>query len=156
MTFSIINKDTKKSLCTISIKVNVKRVCRPERFNVTAKSSKKKFVTTFANTSRYYWKKTRTKSISCLIMYINCHLSKGPVNWPGITPCWSQCGGNRQSPVNIRRADATYSNIGSFTFNIGVQQDFQVSTFSNGNSNNWYHWVGKKRKIVKIKISWNQ
>lgn len=86
--------------------------------------------------SLLFLKKNRIKSISCLIMYINCHLSKGPVNWPGITPCWSQCGGNRQSPVNIRRADATYSNIGSFTFNIGVQQDFQVSTFSNGNSNN--------------------
>lgn len=56
----------------------------------------------------------------------------GPVNWSDITPCWSQCGGNRQSPVNIRRADATFSNIGSFTFNIGVQQAFQVSTFSKG------------------------
>lgn len=131
------------------------------------KSSKKKLVArtlSFWHNARHLQtllviilKKTRIKSISCLIMYINCHLSKGPVNWPGITPCWSQCGGNRQSPVNIRRADATYSNIGSFTFNIGVQQDFQVSTFSNGNSNNWYHWVEKNpQKIVKIKISWNQ
>lgn len=131
------------------------------------KSSKKKLVArtlSFWHNARHLQtllviilKKNRIKSISCLIMYINCHLSKGPVNWPGITPCWSQCGGNRQSPVNIRRADATYSNMGSFTFNIGVQQDFQVSTFSNGNSNNWYHWVEKKpQKIVKIKISWNQ
>lgn len=156
MTFSIINKDTKNSLCTISIKVNVKREFVVLKGSMSRLRALYRKLLPHLQTLLVIIKKTRTKPISCLIMYINCHLSKGPVNWPGITPCWSQCGGNRQSPVNIRRADATYSNIGSFTFNIGVQQDFQVSTFSNGNSNNWYHWVGKKQKIVQIKISWNQ
>lgn len=156
MTFSIINKDTKKSLCTISVEVNVKREFVVLKGSMSRLRALKRNLLPHLQTLLVIIEKNRTKSISCLIMYINCHLSKGPVNWPGITPCWSQCGGNRQSPVNIRRADATYSNIGSFTFNIGVQQDFQFSTFSNGNSNNWYHWVGKKQKIVKIKISWNQ
>nr|XP_022290498.1 N66 matrix protein-like [Crassostrea virginica] len=57
----------------------------------------------------------------------------GPASWPDITPCWSTCSGSRQSPVNIRRNDATSrTSLGVFSFNIGPQQPFQVSTTIDG------------------------
>uniref|UniRef100_A0A8W8IPU6 carbonic anhydrase n=1 Tax=Magallana gigas TaxID=29159 RepID=A0A8W8IPU6_MAGGI len=61
----------------------------------------------------------------------------GPVKWSGITSCWSTCNGNRQSPINIRRADATYSDIGSLTFNIDLQKAFQVSSSNSGFKTNF-------------------
>lgn len=53
---------------------------------------------------------------------------KGPKNWSHATPCWFRCAGKRQSPINMRRADATYSDIGSFQFDISDEEEFQAVT----------------------------
>ncbi|XP_062594030.1 nacrein-like protein F [Saccostrea cucullata] len=56
-----------------------------------------------------------------------------PSSWAAITPCWSTCNGQRQSPVNIIRNQAVFqSNLQSFSFNIGVQDRFMVSTHIKG------------------------
>lgn len=62
-------------------------------------------------------------------LYITCKF-KGPKNWSHVTPCWFRCAGKRQSPINIRRADATYSILVPFnsTYLTGKNSKSQAVT----------------------------
>ncbi|XP_061194336.1 nacrein-like protein [Saccostrea echinata] len=61
-----------------------------------------------------------------------------PSFWASITPCWSTCNGQRQSPVNIRRSHAVFnSDLRRLSFNIGVNQRFLISTTNEGSTTSY-------------------
>lgn len=44
----------------------------------------------------------------CLCFSTYHLIFKGPSKWKLVTPCWHECGGKRQSPVNIKTEHTHY------------------------------------------------